>query len=789
MHSYTRQNWSVNSRSTASNKKRWSIVCSIIAVLGICIGIVVVAAGGVLGYNYLFQERPPDNYSDYRTESEAIPTIPLPAPVTIGKMQVTPDGGVFSYQGVSIELLAGAVSQSVTFEVSEQAQFDNPDPSILYQTPIYALEGNVQAIESDILVTFTIPDEALAQPYASERELIESLIISLETEGYVPSYGGEAHYYELLPTWVDLNARTASVSLPNPYRLQASRYPYELASTEMLLPPMQSLQQQSASRPLGFRLSRYDGMSTVSNDHFRVFLGDTLSASDGALILSALDNHMKILKSLDVDFTRRSNWPIPIEVKDLNSPSTWEYIRHLGDVPEKDIDAAASYSSANNGKIYLDVKFARNADFTQPQAVATLGHEFFHLVQAMYYDYRNDINQYIWLDEATAVWFEGVAVGDPLFLSQVVDANSVKFTRQPLFNPSAGTYLDAQGHGYGASMFIRYLANKYGTKFPVRVYTYATDPRPEGALEKALWDYQTVHSGMLGEWPGFLETYYVYPSLLARGLPYEIEHSIVLRSFNDVSNPGAFTYGFEGSPDTANNRKIIKDLNYGSGSITSSSPADVTFELQLAGTQAKVINIILLSSSFFDNVTGTIRIDLETEQFGGLMAYKFPTMDLVQAVALAGSSNPLEAGRALSVDATQVSTKAGEYRQLILIAYSTGTISQPVRFKIHLTYVPVTVPASAPAAPTPTPEQSSGSSLPNFCRQLSVCSCWGFTYVNDKDLMENHNGCWHVVSGGWLNVEDPKSLESSVKAKQAECQRCVDYCTGNADPACNVTLP
>jgi hypothetical protein len=705
-------------------------------------------------------------------------------------MQVTPDGGVFSYQGVTIELLAGAVSQSVTFEVSEQARFDNPDPSILYQTPIYALEGNVQAIESDILVSFTIPDEALAQPYASERELIESLVISLETEGYVPSYGGEAHYYEFLPTWVDLNARTASVSLPNPYRPQASRHPYELASTEMLLPPMQSLQQQPASRPVGFRLSRYDGMSTVSNDHFRVFLGDTLSTADGMLILSALDNQMNILKSLDVDFTRRSNWPIPIEVKDLNSPTTWEYIRHLGNVPEKDIDAMASYSSANNGKIYLDVKFARSGGFTQPQAVATLGHEFFHLVQAMYYDYRNDINRYIWLDEATATWFEGVAAGDPLFLPATVDSNRVKFTRQPLFNPSAGTYLSAQGHGYGASMFIRYLANKYGVGFPVKIYAYASNPRPEGALEQALWDYQTVHSGTLGEWPGFLETYYVYPNLLARNLPYEVEHSMVLRSFDDANNQGAFTYGFESLSDNANDRKIMKAVNYGSGSIASASPADVTFEFELAGTQAKVINIILLGSPFFDNVTGTIRIDLETEQFGGLMAYKFPTRDLVQAVALAGSNNPLEAGQALSVDATQVSTKAGEYRQLILVAYSTGTINQPVRFKIHLTYVPVVSPVPPAVVPTPTPEQSSTSSFPNLCRQLPDCSCWGVEYVNDEDLMKNHSRCWwHASGSGFNNVEDPKFWESSVKSAQANCQECINYCTGNSDPACNLTLP
>lgn len=739
-----------------------------------------------MGYNYLFQERPPNDYLGYGTEPEIIPTIPVPAPVKIGEMQVTPDGGAFSYQGVTIELLAGAVSQSVTFGVSEQAQFDNPDPSILYQTPIYALEGNVPAIESDILVSFTIPDEALAQPYASEQELIASLVISLETEGYVPSYGGEAHYYEFLPTWVDLHARTASVSMPNPFRSHASEYSYKLASTEMFLPPMR---QPSVPGVVGFRLSRYKGLSTVENDYFRVFLGDTLSASEGALILSALDDQMKTLKSLNVDFTRRSNWPIPIEVKDLNSPSTWEYIRHLGNVPEKDIDAMASYSSANNGKIYLDVKFAQSGGLTQPQAVATLGHEFFHLVQAMYYDYRNDINRYIWLDEATATWFEGVAVGDPLFLPVTVDSNRVKFTCQPLFNPSAGTYLSAQSHGYGASMFIRYLANNYGTGFPVRVYTYAADPRPEGALEQALWDYQTVHSGTLGEWPGFLETYYVYPNLLARNLPYGVEHGLLLRSFEDASRQGSFTYGFETFSGAMSAQKIMKDAHYGSGSFESASPTDVTLEFELTGTQAKAITVQIVPSPFFNNVTGMIRTELETAQFGGLLAYKFPTKDIAQASVLAGSGNPLEAGRALSVDATQISTKAGEYQQLLLIAYTTGATSQPVRFKIHLTYVPLTTSALPPVVPTSTPGQASGADFPNFCRSLSVCSCWGFTYIDDKDLMENHNACWHVVSGGWLNVEDPESLENSVKAKQAECQKCVDYCTGNSDPICNATIP
>jgi hypothetical protein len=93
----------------------------------------------------------------------------------------------------------------------------------------------------------------------------------------------------------------------------------------------------------------------------------------------------------------------------------------------------------------------------------TAGHEFFHWIQIRY-DNRiwaskvlsND-DRY-WFEEASAVWAEEKFSNSVNYCS---DARS-SFELQPYYGIQSGASNDPEGHGYGMSAFVKYIADKYG---------------------------------------------------------------------------------------------------------------------------------------------------------------------------------------------------------------------------------------------------------------------------------------------------------------------------------------
>jgi hypothetical protein len=61
---------------------------------------------------------------------------------------------------------------------------------------------------------------------------------------------------------------------------------------------------------------------------------------------------------------------------------------------------------------------------------------------------------WVWMDDACATWFEKKMVTAPSYVPSVVDTN-IAFVQEALATDNAG-------HGYGASMFITYMAQKQG---------------------------------------------------------------------------------------------------------------------------------------------------------------------------------------------------------------------------------------------------------------------------------------------------------------------------------------
>ncbi len=159
-------------------------------------------------------------------------------------------------------------------------------------------------------------------------------------------------------------------------------------------------------------------------------------------------------KSIGFSYSKRTKWPIEVNVKRLKS-SVFGY----------------SYNSVwgdNYG--YMEFNFDKMDD--KENLRVTAGHEFFHMVQSLY-DPRNRFSKakfftpHLWLDEASAVWSEEYFSSNSNYVSPIFTDNS----SEVLKGAKTGSVSDeAASYGYGMASFIKYLTKKHGNSALVKVY-------------------------------------------------------------------------------------------------------------------------------------------------------------------------------------------------------------------------------------------------------------------------------------------------------------------------------
>ena len=132
-------------------------------------------------------------------------------------------------------------------------------------------------------------------------------------------------------------------------------------------------------------------------------------------------------------------------------------------------DGAASSSLWGDNYGYLEIN--RNIMDDPADMRTTAGHEFFHLVQALY-DPRNFYSKakleapQLWLDEACSVWVEEKFSDQKDYVSDARTGN----LSAPFDGVVAGKESGAGEHGYGLSAMIKYLAEKYGESCVLSMY-------------------------------------------------------------------------------------------------------------------------------------------------------------------------------------------------------------------------------------------------------------------------------------------------------------------------------
>ena len=167
---------------------------------------------------------------------------------------------------------------------------------------------------------------------------------------------------------------------------------------------------------------------------------------------------------------------------------------YLADTGARDL---SGYTSSDDPRLsdastykYRDVSafIVVDNDFTNeqfPQGTplgnlqATVAHEFFHAVQ-LAYDYREDP----WLAEGSATWAEDTVFDD-------VNLNRVYLQHSQLADPLTPLDFGRARHQYGAWLFLRYLAERFGPQFIARVWRFADDSAAQVSA-KELKTYSTA---------------------------------------------------------------------------------------------------------------------------------------------------------------------------------------------------------------------------------------------------------------------------------------------------------
>ncbi|MBN1999266.1 hypothetical protein JW935_17035 [candidate division KSB1 bacterium] len=194
-------------------------------------------------------------------------------------------------------------------------------------------------------------------------------------------------------------------------------------------------------------------MTYVSHsDHFKIVFPNSLNAQ-AKILGNYLEEAYNTFKNMGFEHESLRDWPASVTVKEL------------------DVETFGNYYSSGWGDDYgyleINSKFMDNLD----QLRITAGHEFFHLVQALYdprwaYTQSKSGGVHVWLDEATAVWAEEYFTPVSNYFSSIREGHYMA----PFYGMQKGAQGNAQEHGYGMSAMIKYLVQEYGVNSLVSIY-------------------------------------------------------------------------------------------------------------------------------------------------------------------------------------------------------------------------------------------------------------------------------------------------------------------------------
>lgn len=260
-----------------------------------------------------------------------------------------------------------------------------------------------------------------------------------------------------------------------------------------------------------------DYVKLESKGKFKIY-APAVYANDAIDLQQYLEEAYSTFESQAMAFSyeKRTKWPAEVSVRKLEAGTFGTF------VPSKWGD--------NSG--YME--FNENNLSDKEELRITAGHEFFHLVQALYdprYGFVKAISasDYYWLEEASSVWAEELFTESSNYVSSIRNGHQMA----PFRGMFEGAKENAQHHGYGMSAFVKYMVEKYGNDKLVKLFEHELS----GSSNMGAGFTEVIPDPMSTCYTDFLDQYIkgeIYGDFGVTNLLGEISGTFTVNSANDT---------------------------------------------------------------------------------------------------------------------------------------------------------------------------------------------------------------------------------------------------------------
>jgi len=372
-------------------------------------------------------------------------------------------GGEIESDNFKLTIPAGALPASTELKLFVSMEEEPFDESAI--TEFYKIEG----FPSDY-------SQPLKLRLKYQGTFANSGAIAFGEEAFISSLGETTMAFQLISAKDSSGYLTCSLPAPT-------------GNGQIQSSILKNLQPQNG--PVTINIQGVSGFTPflTTEKHFKISSTDkTVSLQAAQNLGNFLDAAFDTLKNLGFQHETKRNWYASVTIRKLDD-KVFGY-------------SASSMLGDNYG--YLEFNSKKINDLAAMRLTA--GHEFFHLVQALY-DNRNRYSKakfssdHFWLDEATAVWIEEKFTDQANFVSPIRSGNEMA----PIDGMEKGAEEDAGKHGYGMSAVIKYLCNIHGEDILVEMYEKIYNgSNPVDAIESAtedpvLWYEKFLRQYVLGQ--------------------------------------------------------------------------------------------------------------------------------------------------------------------------------------------------------------------------------------------------------------------------------------------------
>ncbi len=362
----------------------------------------------------------------------------------------TGGGSVGDDQTIKFIVPDEAFDQTMTLAIDRMPPDETPLPGV-DNGPLYQVNGVPDDVEASLTVRTPVPDT-----FDSHDVFLEVGELTFGTRGF-----GWHYYYvdaELIDgflVWEMPPIRALDEWVPSPAGEVTVDTPVRSPAAETA---------ESEQEPgFAWRFRAVGGgqywsreEAQLVSDRFRIrfpvsHIRPSESERSGAeYILAGLNDAFDILTSDPANFNIARSLPIDVYLKDLG---------------ESDGNMVSSRLTTNWDYIELHINSLQDL----PRARVTAGHELFHVVQGLYGSTR----AHLWLDEATATWFETIISEDSQYIPETFSSRPREGLRGAHVEPVLRRQLAlwpgnwftwetgrAQERGYSLSSFIEYLSRQ-----------------------------------------------------------------------------------------------------------------------------------------------------------------------------------------------------------------------------------------------------------------------------------------------------------------------------------------